>query len=201
MPIPTPYVNIQNAQVTGTLTKNGTFYWYNPNSNDEAITIGNCGAWCVDSTYTIPAGSQQYVSAQILASPNENGEAWVEDPSGTWTGGGTGPHIVSQSGAPGTPIVNIQTGVVTGTLQNGQPFNWNNPNPGTVSISNCGAWCAAPSYSVTGSGLTAAAMATNPNTNGCSWTESPNRYTAPGMPHLGNPPSPNPVEVADKEVA
>jgi len=30
----TPNVNIVNGQVTGTLQKGGTFYWYNPTANE-----------------------------------------------------------------------------------------------------------------------------------------------------------------------
>lgn len=185
----TPNINIATGEVTptGGLQKGHSFYWYNPNVNDVAITINDCGTWCEDSQYTIPA-NQQYVEGKIQSSPNENPYAWTENPN-AWSGSG-GPHIGPSNPGQGTPIVSIQTGVVTGSLQAGQAFNWNNPNPGTVTINNCGPWCAASSYSVTGSGLTPAAMARVPNASICAWTESPNRWTAPGMPHAGNPPWP-----------
>jgi hypothetical protein len=182
-----PYIDITDGQVTGgPLHVGQTFYWYNPDSNDVAITIQNCGTWCQDSSYTIPA-SQQYAEAQVLLSPNQNEYAWTEVPSSVWTAGGGGPHLGVASPGQGTPLVNIQTGAVAGTLTAGQPFDWNNPNPGTVAIANCGTWCAANSYPIASGGVTAAAMATNPNGNSLAWTETPNRWDAPGMPHTQGP--------------
>ncbi|MGC2447182.1 MAG: hypothetical protein WA477_06015 [Candidatus Sulfotelmatobacter sp.] len=195
----TPNINIVTGALDGTLAKGQTFYWYNPNANDVAITIQNCGTWCASSQYTIPA-NQQYAEAQILDTPNENPIAWSESPN-EWTADGGGPHIASETGVYNPPIVNIQTGMVSGSLENGKAFNWNNPLPGAVEITNCGAWCAASSYTAN-TGLTAAAMATVPNDKACAWTESPNRWNAPGMPHVGTPPWPSPKnEEQEKEVA
>lgn len=199
--MPTPNINIVNGQVTGTLALNQPFYWYNPNTNDVAITINDCGTWCVQSSYTIPAG-QQYAQAQIQASPNDNPYAWTENPD-AWIAGGGGPHLGPVGPGVGMPQVNIQNGAVAGSLQNGQAFNWYNPLPNAVAISNCGPWCGASSYTAS-PGLSPASMATRPNSSAWAFTESPNRWNTPGMPHVGNPPVPTPLPVGlpeDKEVA
>lgn len=203
MPVPTPNINIVNGQVTGTLTKGQPFYWYNPTANDVAITIGNCGTWCEQSEYTIPAGSQQYVQAQIKSSPNENALSWVDDPSSDWTGGGTGPHITMQGSAPGTPVLNIRTGVCSGQLQNGGSIQLNNPGPGNITMTSCGAWCAASRYTIMSSSAPTVTLATVLNAEISVWTESPNRWNVGGMPHVGTLPwpTPRPIEHHDKEVA
>jgi len=183
-----PYVDITSGEVTGGPLEDGqTFYWYNPNSNDVEITIGNCGTWCVDSSYTILA-NEQYAEAQILADPNANPLAWTDDPSAAWSGGGNGPYIVSQDDTGGTPLVNLQTGVVSlGQLQNGASFNWNNPSPGIVTISNCGTWCSQSSYTLNPHSALAATTAANMNTSGYAFTESPNRWDAGSLPHTQGP--------------
>jgi hypothetical protein len=193
----TPNVDITNGEVTGTLALGQPFYWYNPNQNDVEISIENCGTWCEDGSYTILAG-EQYAQAQILQDPNPNALAWVETPN-LWTGGGGGPHVVSETAGPGTPSLNIQTGVVTGTLQAGQPFNWYNPTSGTE-ITSCGTWCADSEYTAD-SGDTSASTATSPNRDAYCWTESPNRWNTPGMPHIGTPPVPGECAEDKKEVA
>jgi hypothetical protein len=191
----TPNINITNGQVTGTLALGQPFYWYNPNANDVAIDIENCGTWCADNSYTIAAG-EQYALAQILQNPNTNPLAWVEIPD-LWTAGGGGPHVVSESGAPGTPSLNVETGVVTGTLQAGQPFNWYNPAGEQTVISSCGTWCAASDY-YANPGNTAAAVLAVPNRSAYAFTESPNRWDAPGMPHIGTPPFPGARDLNEK---
>ena len=101
-----------------------------------------------------------------------------------------------------TPNINIQNGQVTGTLQNGQPFYWYNPTSNSVTIKNCGTWCAADSYTIAAGSYAQAAIQNTPNTSGWAWTENPNQWNTPGMPHIGNPPWPTPQEdQEDKEVA
>lgn len=75
----TPNIDIQDGQVTGTLQRGQIFYWYNPNVNDVAITVGDCGSWCANSSYTIYAG-EQYAQAQILANP-ASPYGWTETPN------------------------------------------------------------------------------------------------------------------------
>lgn len=102
---------------------------------------------------------------------------------------------------PNTPNINLQNGQVTGTLQNGQTFYWYNPTQTTVTVNNCGTWAAQSSYTCA-PGYTSAVLLSNPNTNGYAFTESPNEWNTPGMPHVGNPPFPSPLErEKDKEVA
>jgi len=203
MPVPTPYINIVDGSVTGTLTKNGIFYWYNPTSDDVPIAIENVGTWCASSAYTIPQGSQQYVQAQFQNSPNENSLAWVSDPPSAWTGGGTGPHVVSEGNAPGTPSLSLQTGACSGKLQNGGKVQLVNPTIQQIKISSCGGWCAASGYTIPNSSAPTVDLATVMNKNGCVWTENPNRFNGSGMPHIGTPPWPSPKneENEEKEVA
>jgi hypothetical protein len=66
----TPNVNIVNGQVTGTLQKGGTFYWYNPTANEtQSITISGFDSWCAGTSYVIYAGEQYSAAASILANP------------------------------------------------------------------------------------------------------------------------------------
>jgi len=88
-----------------------------------------------------------------------------------------------------TPNINIQNGQVTGTLQAGQPFYWYNPTAVTVTLKNCGTWANADTYTLA-PGYTPAGSHSNPNMNPWAWTESPNQWNTPGMPHIGNPPFP-----------
>jgi len=81
--MPTPYVSIADGSVSGTLSKGGTFYWYNPTSGDVAISIGSCGGWCGSSSYTIDANQQYSAAATILASPSSP-YTWTESPN-RWT--------------------------------------------------------------------------------------------------------------------
>lgn len=180
----TPNINIQNGSVTGTLETGEPFYWYNPTGT--AVAIGNCGTWCEDSSYKLPAGPG-YTPAQILATPNGNAYAWVEGPS-EWTGNGQ-PHITGENpgGGPNTPFINIEDGEATGALADGVTFWWYNPATVLVTISSCGVWTGADSYPCS-PGYTQASILTKPNENGWAWTENPNEWNTPGMPHVTNPP-------------
>ncbi|HTS34741.1 MAG TPA: hypothetical protein VMH04_03655 [Candidatus Solibacter sp.] len=100
-----------------------------------------------------------------------------------------------------------------GTLQKGCPFYWANPTYEAVTLSGCDGFCTASSYQLSGRpaglnySITEATLLANP-TN-WNFSESPNKWNAPGMPHIQTPPWPSPVneekpvdEVKeDKEVA
>ena len=193
-----PNVNIQNGTVTptGGLADGQPFYWYNPTSS--SVTLENCGTWCEDDTYD--ATEYAYTPANILQTPNTNGMAWTESPD-VWTGGGTGPYVTTSSApsGPNTPNVNIQTGEVNGSLVNGQAFYWYNPTAQAVTLFNCGTWCQDDSYQVPAAGYAEAALRTMPNDNAFAWTEDPNEWNTPGMPHTQGPVN-FPTE-KDKEVA
>ncbi len=181
----TPNINIQNGEVTGTLENGKPFYWYNPTSS--AVTIGNCGTWCEDSSYNLPAGPNSYTAAQILATPNPNSYAWVEGPD-EWTAAGE-PHITGENpgAGPNIPNISIENGQATGALGDGITFWWYNPTAVSVTISSCGVWTGADSYPCN-PGYTQASIRAKPNGSGWAWTESPNEWNTPGMPHVGNPP-------------
>jgi hypothetical protein len=198
----TPYVNIQNGSQTppDSLEVGQPFYWYNPTTTP--VTIGSTATWCESDTYDLPAGPG-YTEAQILEDPNPNGWAWWEE-SGVWTAPGL-PHVTTQNGdsGPNTPNINIQNGVVNGTLVNGQPFYWYNPTSETVPIEGCGAWCIADEYDLV-PGYTQSTVVIMPNTNAYAWTEIPNAWDTPGMPHTQGPitfPKPHKHDEHKKEVA
>ncbi|HTS34742.1 MAG TPA: hypothetical protein VMH04_03660 [Candidatus Solibacter sp.] len=185
MPQNTPNINIQNGQVTGTLQDGQPFYWYNPTS--VAVTIGACGTWCTSDSYSLPAGPS-YTQAQLQNNPNPNGWAWYESPN-DWAGGGGGPHITNSNGnaGPPTPNINVQTGQVTGTLLNGTEFYWYNPTSQNISISGCGAWCVSDVYNPPAGKYQRANLQAFPNTSAFAWTETPNQWNVPGMPHIQTP--------------
>lgn len=177
-----PYIDITDGQVTGTLQDGQPFYWYNP--NNVAVTISACAPWANSDTYELPAGPS-YTAAEILYEPCTDGLAWWD--SAPWDGEGKW-HVTSQNGesGPNTPNINIQTGVVTGTLQNGQNFYWYNPTDGDVDLEGCGTWCTQDQFTLE-PGYTETTMLANPNEDAFSWTESPNQWDAPGMPHTQGP--------------
>ena len=97
--------------------------------------------------------------------------------------------------------ISIQNGsnINNGTFALGQDFYWANPVVGQqVTIENCGGFCVNSSYTVPGApavgqvGLKKATLLSQPT----NWTfsESPNQWDAPGMPHIGNPPDPDAQE-------
>ncbi|HUO15021.1 MAG TPA: hypothetical protein VMX38_08550 [Verrucomicrobiae bacterium] len=193
----TPNINIQNGDVDGTLELGKPFYWYNPTS--VALKIESCGTWCTSDSYSLPAGPS-YTLAQIQDDPNTYGLGWLD--SAAWQGTGQ-PHVTSSTPGSGanTPNINIQTGMVTGSLQSGQTFYWYNPTQGHVDLNACGVWAADDDYGLD-SGYTAAAMRVNPYEGTFGWTEDPNQWNAPGLPHILNPPTPTPLERdKQKEVA
>ena len=52
-----PYITIQTARVSGTISVGGTFSWYN--SGTSPCTVSNVSPWCTASSYgpIAPGGS------------------------------------------------------------------------------------------------------------------------------------------------
>lgn len=192
-----PNINIQNGEVNGTLEVGQPFYWYNP--TNAAVSIGSCAPWCAADTYDLPAGPG-YTEAQMLEEPNTYGLAWWDSDT-TWDGPGK-PHVTGSTPGtgPNTPNINIETGVVTGALEDGQTFYWYNPTQESVDLLGCGTWVAKDEFKLA-PGYNQTSMLLNPNEDAFSWTESPNEWNTPGMPHVQNPPTPTPLEKEKKEVA
>lgn len=87
----------------------------------------------------------------------------------------------------------------------GQNFYWANPAVGqAVTVYGCGGFCVEDTYVVPGApsvgfyGLKQATLLTQPTSWGFG-PEQPNQWNAPGMPHVGNPPWPSPVNEEEKE--
>jgi hypothetical protein len=107
-----------------------------------------------------------------------------------------------------TPNINIQNGSVTGTLVHGQNFYWYNPGDTSlaISITGCSGWCTSPSYIIPAGENYAQAQLLSTPVSPYTFSESPNQWNAPGMPHTQGPinhPSPEhkPDEEHKKEVA
>ena len=85
------------------------------------------------------------------------------------------------------PEVSIQNGnVINGVaLTLGNPFVWSNPTGVNVQLSNCGGFATQNTYNVPANGTKAAQMLTAPTNY--SFTESPNEWNAPGLPHISSP--------------
>ena len=104
---------------------------------------------------------------------------------------------------PVVPEVSIQNGSVIngGTLVLGQPFYWANPVAREVTVSGCSGFCTQDSFDVPrytptqGNGLKEATLLASP-TN-WNFSETPNEWNAPGMPHIGNPP----MQAREQDVA
>lgn len=101
--------------------------------------------------------------------------------------------------------ISIQNGsnLNGGTFALGQNFYWANPANVAVTIYNCGGFCTESTIVVPAApagqqyGLKQATLLTQAT----SWNfgpEDPNQWNAPGMPHVGNPPLPSPLN-AEKE--
>jgi hypothetical protein len=91
------------------------------------------------------------------------------------------------------------------TLELGGTFFWANPTSVAVTVNGCGGFCTQDTYTVPAKpnaqlpyGIVEATMLASP-TN-WNFSESPNQWNAPGMPHIGNPPTQMPAP-ADQEVA
>jgi hypothetical protein len=101
------------------------------------------------------------------------------------------------------PQVNIQNGQITGgPLNNGEPFQWVNPTGSAVTLTACGNWCTADTYTVPAAsggvaGTLNAQVLTNPNTNPYAFMDP--AWNAPGQPRITVNPWPSPQE--EKEVA
>jgi len=88
--MPLPQFNLQNGQVlNGPIVHGQPFNWYNPTGNPVMLT--NCGTFCTQDSYTVPAyGTTQ---ATMLAMPNPNPFAFT-DPA--WNTPGQ-PHLSNPS--------------------------------------------------------------------------------------------------------
>ena len=93
MPLPPspPYINLQNGSITGTIMHGQNFYWYNPTTSD--VQVKNCGTWCTQDSYAVPAGG--YVQANVSFVTNPNSYAFTEHPN-QWNAPGQ-PHISAPS--------------------------------------------------------------------------------------------------------
>ena len=84
--MPVPEINIVDGTiVNGPLVHGQPFGWYNPTAN--AVTLTNCGNFCTQDSYTIPANS--VLEAWVRNPPNQNPLAFT-DPA--WNTPGM-PHI------------------------------------------------------------------------------------------------------------
>jgi len=84
MPVPT--INVVDGSVSnGPLVHGQPFAWYNPTAS--AVTLSNCGNFCTQDSYTVPANG--YAQAGILQTPNQFALAFT-DPA--WNAPGM-PHI------------------------------------------------------------------------------------------------------------
>ena len=83
--------------------------------------------------------------------------------------------------------VNIENGNVSGgTLTRGCSFEWYNPTNGNVGLTNCGGFCTQANFLVNAYSSTPAQIQSNPPG---PFTFTDPVWTAPGMPHISNPPS------------
>jgi len=100
---------------------------------------------------------------------------------------------------PPEPYINLQTGSLTGTLAKGQPFYWYNPTTSNVTVGNAGTWCTPGSCEVAAGSWTEVTILNVPNPYAFAFTESPNVWNTPGMPHISTPPSPVAVPGEERE--
>ncbi len=90
------------------------------------------------------------------------------------------------------PTIDVVSGQITGgPLNPGEPFQWINNTNAQVTLTNCGNFCTADSYTVPAAyggqpGITYAQIRENPNIDSCAFTDP--AWNAPGMPHITNPP-------------
>lgn len=80
-----PYIDVTTGAVTGSLTKGGSFSWYNPTNMVALIT--NVGNFCVVDSYQVPAGGS--TPANFLGEPNQQGLAFTSTVSNI----GGMPHV------------------------------------------------------------------------------------------------------------
>jgi hypothetical protein len=194
-------VDIRDASGSDQLTKGCTFYWNNPTGNQ--VTLSSCGGFCTQTGFIVQANST--TAAQIL-----------QNPTGPYTFGDTGwtapgmPHIsaptmnvVRGQDGPPEPYIDLTDGSVTpeGGLQKGQPFYWYNPTDTQVTVNDCGTWCEEDSYTIDAGSWTEATILLVPNPNAYAFTEDPNEWDAPGMPHISAPTQQITHEKKEKEVA
>jgi hypothetical protein len=83
--------------------------------------------------------------------------------------------------------VNIQNGDVTGgTLTRGASFEWYNPTNIEVTLSGCGGFCTSAVFAIQPNSRAAAQILLSPPG---PFTFTDPAWTAPGMPHISNPPA------------
>ena len=88
--MPLPQFNIQNGQImNGPIVHGQPFNWYNPTGNP--VTLTNCGNFCTQDSYTVPANGT--AQATMLFMPNANAYAFT-DPA--WNTPGQ-PHLSNPS--------------------------------------------------------------------------------------------------------
>jgi hypothetical protein len=96
-----------------------------------------------------------------------------------------------------TPQVDIQNGSVTnGPVAYPGGFQWSNPTGNNVLLSGCSGFCTQDTYHVPANGTCDAQTIASPTNN--NFTETPNEWNVPGMPHIKNPTRP---VAEDREVA
>jgi hypothetical protein len=83
--------------------------------------------------------------------------------------------------------VNIQNGNVQGgSLTRGCSFEWYNPTSSDVALTGCGGFCTQSNFLVYSTSSTAAQIQSNPPG---PFTFTDPAWSAPGMPHISNPPA------------
>jgi hypothetical protein len=105
------------------------------------------------------------------------------------------------------PQVDVASGEISpngAELGPGDQFQWVNNSSAQVTLTDCGVWCTADSYTVPaatddGPGITAAQVRANPNINAFALTDP--AWDAPGMPHIIVTTVARPKEQREKEVA
>jgi hypothetical protein len=100
-----------------------------------------------------------------------------------------------------TPSISVVDASIVGSLEKGKPFYWYNPTGTDVTVADCGTWADPDTYDVPAGGYsTAGTILSVPNSNPYAFTEDPNEWDAPGMPHISAP-SMGVAHEKEKEVA
>lgn len=69
-----PYINIQDSEQFGTITANGSFYWYNSGLSGSC-TVTIIGGWCNASSYG-PISAGNSVQATVKSGTSEGEYDW-----------------------------------------------------------------------------------------------------------------------------
>ena len=82
-------INLVTGAASAHLNPGDRFAWLNPTTT--SVLVGNCGGFCTQQGYDVPANSE--VAGQILQSPAANW-TFTENPSVWDPGGAPGvPHV------------------------------------------------------------------------------------------------------------